>query len=142
MPKPHPNEKKKDYIARCMSDDKAKRERPDSLARLVYCTKIYESEMAAEKVSFDYDETLTTEKGMQKAKEYKNKGAILYIISARGDKQSMLEKAKELGIPESRVYATGSNKAKIEKIKELGISVHFDNNPNVIKELKNKGKLI
>lgn len=142
MPKPHPNEKKKDYIARCMSDDKAKRERPDNLARLVYCTKIYESEMAAEKISFDYDETLTTQKGMQKAKEYINKGAIVYIISARDNKEPMLSRAKELGIPESRIYATGSNKAKIEKIKELGVKIHFDNNPEVINQLKEIGKLI
>ena len=135
MPKPHPYEKKKDYIARCMSDEKAKRERPDNLARLVYCTKIYESEMAAEKVSFDYDETLTTAKGMKLAKEYIKKGADVYIISARSNKDPMLNRAERLGIPVSRIYATGSNKAKVEKVKALGIIKHFDNNADVVKEL-------
>ena len=53
----------------------------------------------------------------------------------------MLSTAKELGIPESRIYATGSNKAKVEKIKELGIDKHYDNNPDVIKELNGIGKL-
>jgi hypothetical protein len=54
----------------------------------------------------------------------------------------MLNKAKELGIPESRVFATGSNKNKIAKIKELGINKHYDNNPDVINALNGIGKLI
>lgn len=54
----------------------------------------------------------------------------------------MLSKAKELGIPESRVYATGSNENKIAKIKELGINKHYDNNENVVKELEGIGKLL
>ena len=53
----------------------------------------------------------------------------------------MLSKAKELGIAESKVYATGSNENKVAKIKELGIQVHYDNNENVIKELNGIGKL-
>lgn len=54
----------------------------------------------------------------------------------------MLSKAKELGIPESKVYATGSNKNKIAKIKELGISKHYDNNKEVIDKLNGIGKLL
>lgn len=88
-----------------------------------------------EKVSIDYDETLTTERGMELAKSLIESGIELYIISARQDKEPMLKRADELGIPHSRVYATGSNKSKIEKIKELGIKQHHDNNEDVIKEL-------
>jgi hypothetical protein len=51
----------------------------------------------------------------------------------------MLQTAKDLGIAESRVYATGSNKAKVEKIKELGITKHYDNNADVVKELGSIG---
>jgi hypothetical protein len=51
----------------------------------------------------------------------------------------MLSVAKDLGIAESKVYATGSNKAKVEKIKELGITKHYDNNADVIKELGSIG---
>jgi soluble P-type ATPase len=68
-------------------------------------------------------------------------GALVYIISARRQKDGMLNTAKAIGIPESRIYATGSNKAKVEKVKELGIQSHYDNNPDVIKALGSVGKL-
>jgi len=53
----------------------------------------------------------------------------------------MLNKAKELGIPLNRVYATGSNANKILKIKSLNIKTHYDNNENVIKQIQGIGKL-
>jgi hypothetical protein len=53
----------------------------------------------------------------------------------------MLNKAKELGIPLNRVYATGSNTNKINKIKSLKIESHYDNNENVVKQLEGIGKL-
>jgi len=93
-----------------------------------------------EKISIDYDDTLSTERGLVLAKELISKGATLYIISARQDKEPMLKRAEELGIPVSRVYATGSNKAKVEKIKELGIIKHHDNNEDVIDELGSIGE--
>ena len=49
----------------------------------------------------------------------------------------MLGVARDLGIPVSRVHATGSNKAKVEKIKNLNIDTHYDDNLEVINELKN-----
>jgi soluble P-type ATPase len=94
------------------------------------------------KISFDYDGTLSTKRGFNLAQKLKSEGADLYIISARNDKQGMLRVAKELGIPTDKVFATGSNKAKIEKVKELNITKHYDNNPDVIKELDKIGKLI
>ena len=54
----------------------------------------------------------------------------------------MLARAKRIGIPENKIYATGSNKAKVEKIKELGITIHYDNNQDVINELGEIGKKI
>lgn len=93
------------------------------------------------RISFDYDDTLSTAKGTELAKRLIEKGDILYIISARSRKAGMLDKADELGIPHSRVYATGSNKAKIEKIIELGISKHYDNNAEVIDALGSIGIL-
>lgn len=90
---------------------------------------------AAKKVSYDYDDTLSTSKGKSMAIKSIDAGFDVYIISARNDKEGMLGVAKDLGIPESRVYATGSNKAKVEKIKELGIEIHIDNNEEIIKEV-------
>ena len=74
-----------------------------------------------DKVSFDWDETLSTPRGLELAQTENANESTLYIISARQDiTQSMLDRAKQLGILESRIYATGSNKAKVEKINELG----------------------
>ena len=94
---------------------------------------------AGEKVSIDYDDTLSTSRGKDLAKRLIAEGKAVYIISARQDKEGMLSVAKDLGIAESRVYATGSNKAKVEKIKELGITKHYDNNADVVKELGSIG---
>ena len=137
MPKPIKGEHRTDYIQRCMADSEMISKHSDDKERYAVCRSFF-VEYDAEKISFDYDDTLSTDKGKELAKK---QTGTLYIISARNDKEGMLSTAKELGIPSSRVYATGSNKAKVEKIKELGISKHYDNNPDVIKELGNIGKL-
>lgn len=90
---------------------------------------------AAKKVSYDYDGVLSTDAGKEKAKRDIAAGNVVYVISARGDKESMLGTAKDLGIPADRVYATGSNKAKVEKISSLSIEIHTDNNPDVIEQV-------
>jgi hypothetical protein len=106
--------------------------------RYAICQSKWEEKLASQKISFDYDGVLSTQRGKMLADSKKE---TLYIISARHDKKGMLSTAKMLNIPESRVYATGSNKAKVEKIKELGIDKHYDNNPDVISELPNIGIL-
>ena len=151
MPNPRNNETHDDFLTRCMGDEESKTSFPDESQRYAVCeSKWTESKMSvieryrqafASKISFDYDGVLSTEKGKEKAAQLIADGNTVYIISARGHKDNMLTTAKELGIPESRIYATGSNKAKVEKIKELGINTHYDNNPDVIKELGNVGKL-
>jgi soluble P-type ATPase len=123
-----------------MGDDKMVSEYPQD-QRAAVCRSAFEEKMASEKVSFDYDDTLSTANGLKLAEEWINKGADVYIISARQEKDGMLTRAKRLGIPESRIYATGSNKAKVEKVKELGITIHYDNNEEVIKELESVGRL-
>ena len=149
MPTPKPKETKEEFISRCMGDPEPLEKYPDEAQRYAVCNSIYDGPVGAyrkafapEKISFDYDETLSTEKGMELAKQWISKGADVYIISARGSIQPMLTRAQELGIPKSRIYATGSNKAKVEKILQLGISKHYDNNADVIKQLGNIGQLI
>ena len=93
------------------------------------------------KISFDYDGVLSTAKGTELATKLLSEGNDVYIISARHLKQGMINKAKALGIPISRVYATGSNTNKIYKIKSLKIEQHYDNNENVIKQIEGIGKL-
>lgn len=141
IPTPKPYERENEFMQRCMGDEKMVNEYP-SEQRSAVCRNAFEEKLAAEKVSFDYDETLTTSKGMRLAMNYIERGVDVYIISARQEKDGMLARAKRIGIPESRIYATGSNKAKIEKIKELGITVHYDNNTDVINELGEIGRAI
>lgn len=134
---PSKGEGKDAFLPRCIKYviDEGK----ESEQAVAICNSIWEQHFAAPKVSFDYDDTLSTDRGKAMAKKAIEDGNTLYIISARQDKEGMLSVAKELGIPESRVYATGSNKAKVEKVKELGITKHVDNNADVIKELGSVG---
>jgi antitoxin component of RelBE/YafQ-DinJ toxin-antitoxin module len=97
------------------------------------------------RISFDFDGTLSRASVRNIAKNMINHGDIIYIISARLSKQNMLDVAKQLGIPASRVFATGSNVNKIAKVKSLRIDTHYDNNANVIKALTDinlKGRLV
>lgn len=141
IPKPNDYERMNDFLQRCMSDDKMIQEY-ETEQRAAVCRSAFEEKLAQEKVSFDYDGTLSTQKGLDLALEWKNKGADVYVISARNTKEDMLPRANKAGILFSRVYATGSNEAKIQKIKDLGITIHYDNNTDVIKELGDIGRLI
>ena len=106
----------------------------------IYKADEHFADIKLSKVSYDYDSTLSTPRGMEMAKRSIANGDTVYIISARSSKDGMLARAKELGIPESRVFATGSNKAKAEKVKELGITKHIDNNPDVVSSLPGVGQ--
>jgi len=139
IPKPKPYERMNDFLQRCMGDEKMVSEYPQE-QRAAVCRSAFEEKLAGEKISFDYDGTLSTLKGTELAQRLIDSGAEVYIISARGDKEGMLSKAEKLGIPIGRVYAMGSNKSKIEKIKELNIVTHYDNNADVIRELGDIGK--
>jgi hypothetical protein len=90
---------------------------------------------AGEKISFDYDDTLSTARGQQLAKKEIDNGSTVYIVSARDNKEAMYEVADKLGIDHSKIYATGSNSAKVQKIQELGIDKHYDNNSDVVNAL-------
>lgn len=140
IPKPSSRESESDYMQRCMSDSKMISEYEQE-QRAAVCRSTYQEHLAGEKISFDYDDTFSTQKGFDRASRLVEDGAIVYIISARQEKDGMLARANKAGIPESRVYATGSNNAKVEKVKELGITKHYDNNADVVKELGEVGVL-
>jgi hypothetical protein len=97
--------------------------------------------LAGMKIGFDFDETANTAKGKEMiANEIANNNDV-YLISARSDDSVLNEFALNNGIALSRVYATGSNNAKVQKITELGLDSFYDNNPDVIAQLPNIGKL-
>ena len=98
------------------------------------------TQMAAPKrVSFDFDDTLTTDKGKSLLEDEMSKGNTVYIISARQDETALDKFGARYGIPLSRIYATGSNKEKVAKVLELGIDTHYDNNSSVIEMLPGIG---
>ena len=140
IPKPNSGESESDFLKRCMSDDKMMSEY-DQEQRIAVCRSSYSEKLASEKISFDYDGTFSTQKGFDRAVSLIESGADVYIISARGEKDGMLPRANKAGILFSRVYATGSNEAKVQKVKDLGITVHYDNNQDVVNKLPNIGRL-
>lgn len=83
------------------------------------------------KVSFDYHETLTTDKGKKLLEKEQKENNNIYIISAARDINELLPFAEKYGIRKDHVYATGSNQKKVDKIKELGIVRHYDNSQQV-----------
>lgn len=135
---PSKGEHKDNFLPRCIAYVVGEGKQSDQAVAI--CNSIWNEHFAGQKISFDYDETLTTERGMILAKKHIDDGDVVYIISARSDKEPMMARAKELGILDSHIYATGSNSAKIEKVKELGIVKHYDNNLDVVNELKGIGE--
>jgi hypothetical protein len=99
-------------------------------------------DMDASKVSFDFDDTLTTPAGLNELEYQQRLGKTIYIISARREKIGMVQFANEHNIPSDRVFATGSNSAKIQKVRDLNIGTHFDNNSDVVDRLPSIGKKI
>lgn len=107
-------------------------------------TRIKTKYLVGKKISFDYDGTLTERSIQQLVQRLITAGGNeIYIISARSSSYELMTLGQKLGISQSHIYATGSNKEKINTIKRLGINTHYDNNPDVIKELPpNVGKLV
>ena len=136
---PTSGETKEEFIPKCIKYviDEGK----DSEQAVAICNSMWDNKNFAQgdKVSFDYDDTLSTAHGKELAQQEIESGSTVYIISARNSKEGMLSVANDLGIAESRVYATGSNSAKVDKIKELGITKHYDNNQDVIDAIGSVG---
>lgn len=90
------------------------------------------------KVSFDFDDTLSTQRGQELAREKIKEGKEVYIITRRQQSASaeVYKIADEIGIPHSRVHFT-NGKMKWETVKQLNIGTHYDNNQDEI-DLINK----
>jgi len=134
----NPGENRDDYIQRCVAYHiKVENHEPDQAYAI--CNSEADEYSIGQNVSFDYDDTLNTPRGRGLALHELQSGSNVYIISARGNKETMYPIADELGIPHSKVFATGSNRLKIQKIKELRIDKHYDNNEDVIDSLGSVG---
>lgn len=105
--------------------------------KLISLTKL---ELSGEKISFDYHGVLNTKEGTDKAKQMIADGYDVYIVTdVLKDKSGRLisEKAKELGLPESKIHYAEGNKPKV--LKDLGIKAHYDNNSNIVSAIDKGG---
>ena len=89
------------------------------------------------KVSYDYDDTLTKEPIQQQAIQDIKDGKTVYIVTRRSKSQEVLDMANKIGIPESRVIFTGGY-LKWESIKHYGIGTHYDNNAREIELINSR----
>jgi len=137
--KPGPTENKDEFISRCIAYVIKEGKTPEQAAG--QCYGMWDNrEFAPDKVSFDWDDTLSTKNGKKLLEQEMSRGSIIYIISARSiTNREMIDLANKYGFPARNIYTVGSNKAKVEKIKELGIKRHYDNNFRVIDELGTVG---
>jgi hypothetical protein len=90
-----------------------------------------------EKVSFDFDGTLSQEKVKEIAKEKIANGDDVYIITKRSEDDYVKNIAKEIGIKASNVIFT-NHEPKWSFVKKLGIDTHYDNVEAEVNEIKDK----
>ena len=90
-----------------------------------------------DKISIDYDDTLSTDRGKKLAKQLIGMGHDLYIVTRRqsSDSAEVYRVADLLGIPKNKVKFT-NGRLKWETIKSLGIQKHIDNNEDELKAIK------
>lgn len=139
MVEPKSGESEEEFIGRCipyMIGEGYEQEQATAI-----CYTKWGEKMAADKVSYDYDGVISTPLGKELIMDDINNGLDVYIISARSNKEELLQLISELNIEPSKVFATGSNSEKINKIKELGILKHYDDNDKVIEQLGEVGEL-
>ena len=90
----------------------------------------------ATRVSFDFDDTLSTERGQKLAIEEMNKGNQVWIITARqeSDSAEVLKVADNLGIQHQHiVFTNGADKWKF--MIRHRISKHYDNNKEQVQKI-------
>jgi hypothetical protein len=107
-------------------------------------TKVWQAILASgkysadpNKISYDYDDTLTKERYYVQAKKDVNIGKNVYIVTKRSRSQEVLDMAKKLGISESKVIFTNGF-MKWSAINHYGIGTHYDNNAREIELINEK----
>jgi len=99
------------------------------------------SKQGFERVSIDYDDTLSTQRGKDLARKLLLEGKELVVVTRRRDTElnDVRRIAKEVGI--DKIYNT-NGLPKWRKLKELGIQRHIDNSQDEIEEIKKNAPLI
>lgn len=91
------------------------------------------------KISFDYDGTLTNERGREIALKAIEEDHDVYIVTARTDNRMrpVYELAEELDLDDDHVINT-SNADKWRAIAEHEIEIHYDNNEEQVKKINER----
>jgi hypothetical protein len=99
------------------------------------------SKQGFERVSIDYDDTLSTQRGKDLARKLLLEGKELVVVTKRRDSElnDVRRVAKEVGI--DKIYNT-NGQPKWRKLKELNIQRHIDNNMDEIQDIKKNAPLI
>ena len=101
--------------------------------------KKFMTKLAGPKVSLDYNDTFTTDRGKQLAQRLITTGNDVYIVTRLNDSnRSSVEKAVKnsgLNIPLNHIYFT-NGELKRKTLRRLGIRTHYDNNQNEIDAIK------
>jgi hypothetical protein len=90
-----------------------------------------------EKVSFDFDGTLSQKSVQDIAKKKIEDGDDVYIITKRPESQNVLDMAEKLGIKKSNVIFT-NHEPKWSFIEKLKIDTHYDNVDDEVKQIEEK----
>ena len=135
---PEAGEDKDTFLGKCIAYNIDEGKPEDQAAAI--CYRVWDEHSLSKetfaRISFDWNDTLSTDRGLALAKRHLEMGDDLYIISALSEPtEALLTRAEELGISKEKIFTTGSNKAKVEKVKDLGIIKHIDNNEDVISDL-------
>jgi len=95
------------------------------------------------RISLDFDDTLSTQRGQDLARNLINRGYDVYVVTSRQKFASsgVYYITDKLGIPRDKVIFT-EGRLKWKKLKELGISKHYDNNEDEIKAIRDNAPLI
>jgi DNA-directed RNA polymerase specialized sigma54-like protein len=91
--------------------------------------------LAGTRISIDYNDTFSTSRGKELAQRLKNEGNDVYIVTGLNERnRSIVEKAAKGIVAPDHIYFT-NGQSKLKTLKELKIKKHYDNNPNVIKDI-------
>ena len=95
------------------------------------------------RISYDFDDTLTTEKGQQMALNDIKNGNDVFILTARQerDNEEVFKVADKLGIAHSKVHFT-NGKDKWSFVIRLKIDKHIDNNKEQVDKIERNTKAI
>ena len=100
-------------------------------------TSIGFKKLEFEKISFDFDGTLSQEKIQTLAKNKIADGNDVYIITKRSAGKDVMDVAESIGIKPENVIFT-NHKPKWSFIKDLGINTHYDNVNDEANEIEQK----